>query len=155
MKFFEECRPEFYMHGGRLIKEKKTGRKYWRLRLVITCKGNEIVKCDDVISNCYLAIETRENRIDELVIAALIHSQSIDFFPLSDSKAPAFRVANCDLTDLRMTRVDDMTELWVNVEIENSDRLHVFVRDYMFSRLWAEFASAQMKLGDPSVKAAS
>ncbi len=34
MRFFHECRPEFYFHGGRLTKDKKSGKQFWKLNRV-------------------------------------------------------------------------------------------------------------------------
>jgi len=148
MKFFEECRPEFYFHGGRLTKDAKSGKQFWKLNLVVTLKPGEVAGgCDDVIRNNYVAIETRENRVEEIKLADVAVDQVIEFFSLEDHKAAVLRCGPCDLTELRITREDDLTELWVKAEIENSDEVHKFVRDYVFQRLWVEFAPRQMRLG--------
>jgi hypothetical protein len=146
MKFFEGCRPQFYFHGGRLVKDGKTGRQLWRLNLVITLMPEEVLCCDDVLRNNYEAIETRDNQVEELKISGEIRGQCVTFFSLAEHTEPALRIPRCDLTELRMTRVDELSELWVKVEIENSDMLHQFVKDFAFQRLWAEFAPAQMEL---------
>jgi hypothetical protein len=147
MKFFEECRPEFYFHGGRLYKDGKTGKQFWKLNLVITLKPGEVAGgCDDVIRNNYIAIETRANRVEEIKIADQVLDQVIEFFSLEDHKAAVLRCGPCDLTELRITREDELTELWVKAEIENTDEVHKFVREYVFQRLWVEFAPRQLPL---------
>ena len=124
MKFFEECRPEFYFHGGRLTKDAKSGKQFWKLNLVVTLKPGEVAGgCDDVIRNNYVAIETRENRVEEIKLADVAVDQVIEFFSLEDHKAAVLRCGPCDLTELRITREDDLTELWVKAEIENSDEV--------------------------------
>lgn len=154
MKFFEGCRPEFYFHGGRLIKDAKSGKQFWKLNLVITLRAEEVLSCDDVIKANYVAIETRENRVEEIKLSDLVLDQVIEFFALADHKAAALRCGPCDLTELRLTREDDLTELWVKAEIENSDEVHSFVRSYVFQRLWAEFAPRQMEMS-PGILAAA
>lgn len=146
MKFFEGCRPEFYFHGGRLIKDKKSGKQFWKLNLVITLKPGDVAGCDDVIRNNYIAIETRQNFVEEIKLAGSVLDQVIEFFSLEDHKAAVLRCGPCDLSELRITRQDDLTELWVKAEIENTDEVHKFVREYVFQRLWVEFAARQMVL---------
>ncbi len=149
MKFFDGCRPEFYFHGGRLMKDAKSGKQFWKLNLVLTLKAGEVAcGCDDVIRNNYVAIETRENRVEEIRLADVVLDQVIEFYSLEDHKAAVLRCGPCDLTELRITRADDLTELWLKAEIENSDEVHKFVREYVFQRLWVEFAPRQMRLGD-------
>ncbi len=155
MKFFEECRPQFYFHGGRLKKDAKSGKQFWKLNLVLTLEPGEVAGgCDDVIRNNYIAIETRANRVEEIKIADVVLDQVIEFFSLEYRKAAVLRCGPCDLTELRITREDDLTELWVKAEIENSDEVHKFVRDYVFQRLWVEFAPRQMRLGEGVLAAA-
>lgn len=147
MDFFKDCRPEFYFHGGRLTKDAKSGKQFWKLNLVITLKGAEVsTGCDEVIRNSYVAIETRANRVEEIRLSDLVLDQVIEFFSMEDHKAAVLRCGPCDLTELRITREEDLTELWVKAEIENSDEVHKFVREYVFQRLWVEFAPRQMDL---------
>lgn len=143
MRFFEKCRPQFYFHGGKLVKDGKTGKQFWKFNLVLTLKPEEVLCCDDVLRNNYESINIYDDAIEELKIAAIVPGQVIEFFALEDHKAPIIRLGACDLTDLKMTRVDDLSELWVRMEVENTDALHKFVRDYVFQRLWAEFSPAK------------
>ncbi|MGC1781240.1 MAG: hypothetical protein WA708_01840 [Acidobacteriaceae bacterium] len=148
MKFFEGCRPEFYFHGGKLTKDAKSGKQFWKLNLVLTLRAEQVLCCDDVIKANYVAIETRENRVEEIKLADMVPDQVLEFFSLADHKAAVLRCGPCDLTELRLTREDDLTELWVKAEIENSDEVHTFVRQYVFQRLWVEFAPRQMRIGE-------
>jgi hypothetical protein len=143
MRFFEKCRPQFYFHGGRLVKDGKTGKQHWRFDMVITLKPEKVLSCDDVLRNNYESINVYDNSIEELKIGAIVAGQILEFFALEDHTAPVIRLGACDLTDLKMTRVDDLTELWIRMEVENTDALHKFVRDYVFQRLWVEFSPAQ------------
>ena len=38
-----------------------------------------IAHCDDVITNNYIAIETRENRVEEIVLSHQVDQQIIEF----------------------------------------------------------------------------
>lgn len=146
MKFFDECRPEFYLHGGRLTKDQKSGKQFWKLNLVVTLRPQQVLACDEVIINNYLAIETRANHVEEIKLTDIVLDQMIDFFSLEDHKAAVLRCGPCDLTELRLTREDDLVELWVKADIENSDAVHNFVRHHVFTRLWVEFAARQPQL---------
>lgn len=146
MKFFEGCRPSFYFHGGKLIKESKTGRQYWRMNLVITLQAEEVLKCDQLLMNNYESIETRSDAIEELKLNVDVLGQSVAFFALIDDREPTLHIMSCDLTELKMTRVDDLSELWIRAEIENTDAVHKFVKDFAFQRLWVEFRPAQLEL---------
>ena len=145
-QFFEKCRPEFYFHGAGLAKDKDTGRRVWRLNLVLTLKAEEVLSCDDIIRNNYEAIETRGNAVEELKIGGIVPAQTVEFFALAEHKNSVLRLPGCDLTDLRMTRSEDLTELWLKLEAENSNLLHSFVKDFAFQRLWVEFAPTQITM---------
>src|SRR6185312_965880 len=70
----------------------------------------------------------------------------VEFFSLKDHNAPILRLGKCTLADLKMTRIEGCSELWIKVEHENTDALHAFVKDYAFQRFWAEFAPVQIAL---------
>jgi HJR/Mrr/RecB family endonuclease len=142
MKFFKGCRPQFYFDGGRLTKDKKTDKQIWTLKMVITMKGEEAIHCDDVILNNFMAIETRENLVEEIVIGHTFDGACIEFYSLADHTAPVL-FCMTDLTDLRLTRDGDLTELHLKFDIENTDKVHQFVRNHVFTRLWAEFTEQQ------------
>ena len=148
MKFFEGCRPQFYFDGGRISKDKKNDKIIWTLKMCITLKGDEIITCDDILLHNFMAIETRENMVEEIVIAHEIVGQCIEFYSLEDHLAPVL-VMMTDLTDLRMTREKDLTELHLTIETEKTDKVHKFVGDHAFTRLWAEFSDQQKSLLPP------
>jgi hypothetical protein len=154
MRFFEGVRPTVFFNGGKLAKDAKTGVQYWKLKMVIPLIPEEISYCDDLIVNNYAVIETRDNRIEEMTIAASIPSQSIEFFHLSDHKAPVLPIVSATLTDLKMMHSGGRTQLQFEVTLENTDRLHRFVREYAFTQLWAEFRQEQMELSPGLMKAA-
>jgi hypothetical protein len=145
MKFFKGCRPQFYFDGGRLTKDKKTDKQIWTLKMVITMKGHEVICCDDVILHNFMAIETRENLVEEIIIGHEFDGACIEFYALADHTAPVL-FCMTDLTDLRLTRDGDLTELHLKFDIENTDKVHKFVRDHVFTRLWAEFTEQQRSL---------
>jgi hypothetical protein len=145
VKFFKGCRPQFYFDGGRLFKDKKTDKQIWSLKMVITMKSEEVICCDDVILHNFMAIETRANLVEEIIIGHEFEGACIEFYALSDHTAPVLYCMT-DLTDLRLTRDGDLTELHLKFDIENTDKVHKFVRDHVFTRLWAEFTEQQRSL---------
>jgi hypothetical protein len=145
MKFFKGCRPQFYFDGGRLTKDKKTDKQIWTLKMVITMKGEEAIHCDDVILQNYMAIETRANLVEEIILGHEFQGACIEFYALADHTGPVL-FCMTDLTDLRLTREGDLTELHLKFAIENTDKVHKFVRDHVFTRLWAEFTEQQRSL---------
>lgn len=155
MRFFEKTRVELYFHGGKLFRDGKSGERRWRMNLVVTLKAAEVLACDEVIIRNYEALETRENWIEEIKIAKEVPEHGVEFFGLSDHTAPVLRLSKCTLTDLKMTRVEGASELWVKVEHENTDALHGFVKDYAFHRFWAEFEPIQASLLPKEKKPAS
>ena len=139
MKFFEGCRPEIYWHGAKLRRDKKTGRRLWALTLIVTLTPELVAKCDEVIKRSHAFIVTLENQVEEILLGAIAQWVSIDFFPLIDDAESALHVAGVDLCSLRMTRDGETVEFWFQFEMENNSRLHALVKEYAFTRLWAEF----------------
>lgn len=125
MKFFEGCKPQVYFDGGKLFLEKKTNRKMWRLDLVFLLDAQEVIKCDDVILANYAAIETIDNRMEEIVLTHEIASQAIEFFGLRDHTAPLLYVKS-ELTDLVMTRKEGRTELHAKIELASEGKVDHF-----------------------------
>lgn len=146
MRFFEKQRVELYFHGGKLRCDGKTGVRSWVMNFVITLKAAEVLCCDEMLQRNYEALETRENLIEEIKIAAEVPEQTVQAFGLQDHSAPLLTLGRCSMADLKMTRVEGCAELWVKVEHENTDKLHLFVKDYAFTRFWAEFVPCQMSL---------
>ncbi|MFC5861063.1 hypothetical protein ACFPT7_02025 [Acidicapsa dinghuensis] len=69
--------------------------------------------------------------------------QRCRFFPLADSKEELFTFVAVDLEDLRFTRNEKLTELWVAIAIPAADEVWSFVKRFAFTRLWVEFAPAK------------
>lgn len=147
MKFFEARRPQVYFDGGRLSLDKKTGKQMWKWKLVIDLAGEDAAACDDVILNNFVAIETRENLVEEMILTAEVPRQQLEFFGLEDHTAPLLCLF-ADIIGLRLTREDDITQLHFEVEFFNTPVAHDFVRDHFFTRLWAEFRDQQRPLLD-------
>ena len=147
MKFFESVRPQFYFHGARIRKEKKTGQRIWRIDMVITLSVDEVLHCDEVVQRNYEHILTLDYRNNELGIEVMVPEQVLDFFALKDSPKPLLHLVRCDLTNLRMTRVEEIAELWVQMEVESTGSICDFVKDHVFTRLWVEFRPVQPELG--------
>lgn len=146
MQLFEGRRPQVYFDGGRLYQDKKTEKQMWLWKLVIDLNADDAAKCDDVILNNYIAIETRENCVEEIVISHEVPRQCIEFFGLEDHTAPMLYI-HADVTALRLTRKENVTQLHFEVEISNTIQVHNFVRDHFFTRLWVTFSDEQMSLG--------
>ena len=119
---------------------------FWHLNLVIACIAEEIAKCDDVICSNYAAIETLDNRITSLSIDVMVLDQLVSFYQLADNKKPMFQLS-CDLEDLRFTRNESCTELWVMVMVRAEDKVWEFVKKAAFTRLWVEFKPARSPFG--------
>lgn len=146
MKFFEKRRVSTYIHGGKFRNDAKSGMRYWVLNLVITLTPADVQACGDAIVSNYQQIECVENRVEEIKINVLMDEHVIEFFGLSDHKAPMLVLGRCALSELKMTKADGLCELWVKAEHECTDALHGFVREYAFQRLWCEFAPRQTAL---------
>ncbi len=105
-----------------------------------------MLKCGEAIVNNYLAIETRDNLVEQIGIAATVDSTSMRFYDACGAETPIFVSRHADLTALRLTRVESLAELWFNVELEQGDALHRFVKDHVFRRRWVEFEPRQAAL---------
>ena len=146
MRFFESCRPEIYWHGAKLRRDKKTGRRLWALTIIVTLNVDLVLKCDGVIEQAYAYILTLDNQADEVQLGAIAQWMSIDFFGLADDTKAGLHVAGVDLGGLRMTRDGKTVEFWFQLEIENNPKLHAFVKEFAFTRLWAEFKPRAQEL---------
>lgn len=157
MRFFEGVRPQFYFHGARIRKDKKTGRRIWAITLVITLDAAEVLKCDEIVQRNYEHILTLDYRNNDLGIEIMIPEQTLDFFALKDAKDSLLHLTRVDLAGLRMTRVEEIAELWAQAEVDSTDAVCDFVKEYVFTRLWVEFQPSQMSqmsLGSTAVSSA-
>ena len=147
MKFFEGARPGMYFQGGRLKQDKKTLVRYWVLTFAITLKSALVHRCEEAIVSNFAQISTAENSCVDLGMNQNIDAASIEFFELEEGGASLITLGECAIENLRMTRVEGLVELWITVEHNNTDKLHAFVKDYAFTRVWAEFRPRQLTLG--------
>lgn len=142
MRFFEGLRPEIYIHGAKLRRDKKTGKRLWGLTLINTLIPEQVTKCDQTIEAAYVYLLTLENAASESMLITLFQACAIDFFAKSEDNKPVLHLDGADLGSFRMTRNGKVAELWFQFELENSGVLHAFVKEYAYTRLWAQFTPA-------------
>ncbi len=149
MKFFEGCRPEVYIHGAKLRRDKKTGKRLWGFTLIVTLAIDQVLKCAAIFESAFGFILTLDNCCSELLLDATVTDCAIDFYALIDDKAMALVLEHVDIGGLRMTRDGEIVELWFQfeVELDRSLGLHDWVKKFAYTRLWAEFKPAQGSLG--------
>jgi hypothetical protein len=149
VKFFEKCRPEVYIHGAKLRRDKKTGKRLWGFTLIVTLCIDQVLKCDGILERAYGYILTLDNCVRELLLDSQVIDCAVDFYALIDDKVRALRLDHVDIGDLRMTREGETVELWFKfeTELERSLGLHEWVKKFAYTRLWAEFVPAQGSLG--------
>jgi hypothetical protein len=146
MRFFEGLRPEIYIHGAKLKRDKKSGKRLWGLTLINTLLPEQVVKCDSTIEAAYIYLLTMENCAAEVLLGTLVESGTIDFFAKFEDKKPVLHLEGADLAFFRLTREGNVAELWFQFEVENNAGLHAFVKEYAFTRVWAEFTPGQGEL---------
>lgn len=127
MKFFDGIRPQIYIYGAKLKRDKKTGKRLWALTLIVTLKPE--------------------------LLGAIATWMSIDFYALAEDRKPALRVQGVDLEGLRLTRDAETVELWFQFEVENSATVHPFMKEYAFTRLWADFKQRKEEIAAEQAKA--
>jgi hypothetical protein len=69
--------------------------------------------------------------------------QRLEFYALKDNKKPSLKLSPCDLEDLRFTRSEKITELWVMLVVPAEEEVWEFVKRSAFTRLWVEFHPAK------------
>lgn len=112
MKFFEQVRPSVFFEGGRLKQVKKTGKKFWTLKLVVTLTDHLINQCDQMLVSNYQQICAFENSIEEIVLTKEIEDQSVQFFANADMQCPQLMyLTGCRVFSLAMRREDDVCQL--------------------------------------------
>jgi hypothetical protein len=139
MKFFEGLRPEIYIHGAKLRRDKKTGKRLWSLTLINSLLPEQVTECDETILAAFIYLLTLENCAAEVMLGTVAESCGIDFFANVEDKKTTLRLEGVDLGGFRLTRDGKIAELWFQFELENSASLHAFVKEYAYTRLWAEF----------------
>ena len=148
MKFFEKCRPEVYVHGAKLRRDKKTGKRLWGFTLIVTLGIDQVLKCASIFESAFGFILTLDHCCTELLLDAMVTDCTVDFYALIEDKAKALHLEHVDIGGLRMTRDGETVELWFQfeVELERSLGLHEWVKKFAYTRLWAEFTPAQGSL---------
>lgn len=144
MGLFEGLRPEMYFHGAKLRRDKKTGKRLWGLTLINTVQPEQVVKCDATIEAAYIYLLTLNNCAEEVTLSTTITDCVIDFFGKDDDKKTTLHLEGLDLGGFRLTRKEKVAELWFQFELENTASLHAFVKEYAYTRLWAEFRRADL-----------
>jgi hypothetical protein len=155
MRFFEEIRPQIYLHGAKLRRDKKTGRRLWGLTLIVTLKPELVAACAGQIEQAYIYLLTLDHQADELMLGSIADSMSIEFYALDDDKKPVLRIQGVDFDGLRLTRDAESVEFWFHFEVENSATVHPFVKEYAFTRLWADFKSRAEEIAAEQARVAT
>ena len=146
--FFAGRRVGVFFKGGRLVKDKKTDIRYWRLKWAITVEPADAYACRGAIQSTYEHIQARENAAEKIELAGCVGGMLVTVYPTSAEGAPhVLRLGECFLDKFSMTWGDGMTEFWLQCEHQLTDQLHAFVKDYSFQRFWVEFEPAQQSLG--------
>jgi hypothetical protein len=149
MRFFEKKRPEVYVHAVKLRRDKKTNKRLWSFTLIVTFSVDLAESCDVSVAKAWAYITERDSAAIDVMLASEVAGSAIDFFANIDDATPALHLEGVDLVGLRMTRSQQVVEFWFNGEHENTAGLHGFMKEYPYTRLWAQFSPAQgdLKLG--------
>jgi hypothetical protein len=97
VKFFEGCRPEVYIHGAKLRRDKKTGKRMWGLTLIVTLSPELASRCHSMIQRAAEYVATLENGTVDLSLSAVVESCTIDFFSAIDDAIPVVHLQGIDL----------------------------------------------------------
>lgn len=146
MRFFEKSRPQVYLHGAKLRRDKKTGKRLWGLTLIVTMDADLVLACDSVIVSAFEYLLTLDHSAVEVNLDMVVFDTMVDCFALADDKVPNLHLAGVDLDQFRLTRDSETVEMWFHFEIENNAGLHAFVKEYAFSRFWMQFTPHQCEL---------
>lgn len=146
MRFFEKVRPEVFVHTAKYKREKKTGRRLWQFTLIATFGVQLAESCDVPVAKAWQYITESDTAAIEVLIASEVMGCTIDFFAQIDDAEPALHLEGVDLTGLRLTREKNIVEFWFSGEHENNSRLHAFMKEYAYTRCWAQFSPQQGEL---------
>jgi hypothetical protein len=97
MRFFEGARPQVYIHGAKLRRDKKTGKRLWGLTLIVTMDDELVKSSADAIVRAYAYIRDLDNGIADMHLVAMAPSITIDFFAQIDDAAPVVHIERVDL----------------------------------------------------------
>lgn len=147
MRFFEKKRPEVYLHGVKLRRDKKTGRRLWGFTLIVTFTVELAESCAMPIAKAWQYITERDSAAVDVLLASVAEGCAIDFFSRIDDADPALHLEGVDLGGLRMTRGEGkIVEFWFSGEHENTTGLHAFMKEHAYTRCWAQFSPQQRDL---------
>lgn len=139
MKFFDGMRPEVYLHLAKLRRDKKTGKRLWGITAIVTLDEDLARACCGQIGAAYDYLLNLENAAAEAWLNVQIEGCAIDFYKVVDDADPELRLPEVDLDGYRLSREAKIVELWFHFELENFDALHRFVKEYAYTRVWAQF----------------
>jgi hypothetical protein len=147
--FFKDRRLAVYCKGGRLKQDKKTGVRSWRLKPALTVTDDDAHAAGGAILSNYEHIAVDGNAAQKIDMGGSFGGFIVTVYPLPATGVPLLiRLDKCAIEDFEMTRSDGLTELWLQMEHENTSALHNFVRDYAFTTFYVEFERAQRSFGD-------
>jgi hypothetical protein len=109
------------------------------LTLINTLLPEQVGQCDGTIEAAYIYLLTLDNWADEVLLGTVLQSCAIDFFGKFEDEKVVLHLDGVDLADFRLTREGKVAELWFQFELENNASLHAFVKEYAYTRLWAQF----------------
>lgn len=130
----------------KLRRDKKTGTRLWQFTLIVTFNVELAESCDVPVAKAWQYITERDSAAVEVLIASEVLLCSVDFFAQLDDVEAALRLEGVDLVGLRLTREKQVVELWFSGEHENNSRLHAFMKEYAYTRCWAQFSPQQEDL---------
>lgn len=148
MELFEKRRVMVHINGGKLRLD-KTDIRRWQLNLQFSLAPEDVHSCHEAIISNYQQIEARQNGVDEIAMNLNVSEQIIEFFGLSDHKAPTVRLGKCVISDMKMKHDAGLTILELKAEAECTGKLHDFVKDYAFTTVWVELEPVQRTLNIP------
>jgi hypothetical protein len=146
MRLFEKVRPEVYLHAPQLRRDKKTGSRLWRFTLIVTLTVDLAEKCDVAVAKAWQYITEKDSRVIEVCLAAEAENMKLEFFAQRDDADNALLLSGIDLVGLRLTREGTVIEFWAMGEQENNSRLHAFMKEYAYTRIWVTFTPIQKDL---------
>jgi len=132
MELFEKRGVMVHINGGKLRLDKSDIRR-WQLNLQFSLAPEDVHSCHEAIISNYQQIEARQNGVDEIAMNLNVSEQIIEFFGLSDHKAPTVRLGKCVISDMKMKHDTGLTILELKAEAECTGVLHDFVKDYAFN----------------------
>lgn len=146
MRFFEGVRPEVYVHSAKLRRDKKTGRRLWGFTLIVTFTAPLAETCIVPIAKAWQYITEQDSAAVDVSLSTIAGNASIEFFAHIDDADNVLLLDGVDLGAMRMTRDGTVVQFWFSGEHENTSRLHAFMKEYAYTRVWARFECAQRDL---------